>query len=80
VVSVSTVFDAVVIGSGISGLTAALHLQRQGVRTLVIERRAVPGGLCETFTLDGYEFVTGCNDFGRGMVRNLQELADARRA
>lgn len=67
-------FDAVVIGSGIAGLTAALHMQQRGMRTLVLERRAVPGGLCGTFTLDGYQFVTGCNDFGRGMVRNLREL------
>ncbi|MCV7195320.1 dehydrogenase [Mycobacterium angelicum] len=67
-------FDAVVIGSGISGLTAALQLQRQGVQTLVLERRAVPGGLCGTFTLDGYEFVTGCNDFGGGMARILREF------
>ncbi|MEB3905171.1 FAD-dependent oxidoreductase [Mycobacterium ulcerans] len=67
-------FDAVVIGSGISGLTAAINLQRNGIRTLVVERREVPGGLCGTFTLDGYEFVTGCNDFGGGLVRHLEEL------
>ncbi|WP_261859749.1 FAD-dependent oxidoreductase [Mycobacterium marinum] len=58
-----------VIGSGISGLTAAINLQRNGIRTLVVERREVPGGLCGTFTLDGYEFVTGCNDFGGGSGR-----------
>ncbi|EUA93795.1 dehydrogenase domain protein [Mycobacterium ulcerans str. Harvey] len=34
--------------------------------------------LCGTFTLDGYEFVTGCNDFGGGLVRHLEELGVAR--
>ncbi|WP_204803075.1 phytoene desaturase family protein [Mycobacterium riyadhense] len=67
-------FDAVVIGSGLSGLTAALYLQQYGMQTLVLERRTVPGGLCGTFTLDGYEFVIGCNDFGSGMMRTLQGL------
>lgn len=69
-----SLFHAAVIGAGISGLTAALHLQTQGLRTVVLERRAVPGGLCGTFTLDGYEFDTGCNDFGRGIVKILEDL------
>jgi hypothetical protein len=67
-------FDAVVVGAGIAGLTAALRLQKHGIQTLVLERRAVAGGLCGTFSLDGYEFVAGCNDFGQGLARLLGEL------
>lgn len=67
-------FDAAVIGSGISGLTAGISLQLAGVRTLILERRSVAGGLCGTFELDGYEFVIGCNDFGYGIRRCLKSL------
>ena len=37
-------FDAVVIGGGHNGLVAAAYLARSGMRTLVCERREVPGG------------------------------------
>ncbi|MGN6679358.1 MAG: phytoene desaturase family protein, partial [Streptosporangiaceae bacterium] len=37
-------FDAVVIGGGHNGLVAAAYLARGGMRTLVCERREVPGG------------------------------------
>ncbi|GHJ34180.1 hypothetical protein TPA0910_86130 [Streptomyces hygroscopicus subsp. sporocinereus] len=36
--------DAVVIGAGNAGLTAATTLQRAGLRTLPAERHNVPGG------------------------------------
>jgi phytoene dehydrogenase-like protein len=67
-------FDAAVIGCGLSGLTLGLHLQRAGRRVLILERRALPGGLCGTHVLDGHEFVTACNDFGLGMERELRTL------
>jgi phytoene dehydrogenase-like protein len=66
--------DAIVVGAGLAGLTAALHLQRAGRRTVLIERRAKVGGLCGTFAHEGHEFVVGCNDFGAGLERELHEL------
>src|SRR2546423_13242226 len=68
------IWDVIVIGSGLAGLTAALHLQRAGRSVLVLERLAVAGGLCGNFTLDGYEFVRACNEFGDGLVRRLNAL------
>lgn len=41
-------FDAIVIGAGHNGLTAAGYLGRAGIRTLVLERRHVVGGAAVT--------------------------------
>ena len=41
-------YDAIVIGGGHSGLTAAAYLGKGGLRTLVLERRAVVGGAAVT--------------------------------
>ena len=47
-VSGSTTFDAVVVGAGHNGLTAAFYLADAGFRTLVLERRERVGGACVT--------------------------------
>jgi phytoene dehydrogenase-like protein len=42
------VYDAIVIGAGHNGLTAAAYLARAGLSTLVLERREIVGGCCVT--------------------------------
>jgi len=42
-------FDAVIVGAGFTGLSAALVMVRQGRRVLVLESDATPGGLAGTF-------------------------------
>src|SRR2546430_4301345 len=42
------VYDAIVIGGGHNGLTAAAYLARAGLSTLVLERREIVGGWCVT--------------------------------
>src|SRR3984893_12224391 len=42
------VYDAVIVGAGHNGLTAAAYLARAGLSTLVLERREIVGGCCVT--------------------------------
>src|SRR5215472_11679644 len=41
-------YDAVVVGAGHNGLTAAAYLARAGLSVLVLERREIVGGCCVT--------------------------------
>ncbi len=41
-------FDAIVIGAGMGGATCAALLARRGLRTLLIDKNAVPGGKAMT--------------------------------
>ncbi len=47
-------YDAIVIGSGPAGLTAALYMAREGIETLVIEKASVGGQVGITQTLDNF--------------------------
>jgi phytoene dehydrogenase-like protein len=41
-------FDAIIVGGGHNGLTAAGYLSRSGIKTLVLERRSIVGGAAVT--------------------------------
>lgn len=52
-------FDAIVIGAGPGGLTAAAYLSMAGRRVAVVDARDEPGGHMSAFTHAGYEFDIG---------------------
>jgi phytoene dehydrogenase-like protein len=49
------IYDAIIVGGGHNGLTAAAYLARGGLSTLVLERRGIVGGCCVT-----EEIAPGC--------------------
>lgn len=64
----------VVIGAGLAGLISSLTLQKAGYSVVLLDKRSQVGGLCGTFSMDGYEFVIACNDFGAGLEKLLKKL------
>jgi phytoene desaturase len=50
---------AVVIGSGLGGLAAAMRLGARGYRVTVLERLSTPGGRARVFKQDGFTFDAG---------------------
>ncbi|XP_040291889.1 all-trans-retinol 13,14-reductase-like isoform X1 [Bufo bufo] len=69
--------DALVIGSGIGGLSAAVALAKAGKRVLVLEQHDQAGGSCHTFQEHGYEFDVGLHYVGQmhegGMFRVIMD-------
>ena len=56
---IPTEIDAIVIGSGIGGLTTAAILAKANKKVLVLEQHDQAGGCCHTFTKKGFEFDVG---------------------
>jgi phytoene desaturase len=51
--------SVIVIGAGIGGIVAAIHLARYGLKVTVFEKTSRPGGRCNRFSRDGHHFDTG---------------------
>lgn len=58
-------YDAIIIGSGMGGLTAAAFLARAGKKVLILERHDVPGGFTHSFKRKGYEWDVGVHYVGQ---------------
>jgi all-trans-retinol 13,14-reductase len=67
-------FDAVVIGSGMGGLTTAIFLARAGRKVMVLERHYALGGFTHVFKRRDYEWDVGVHYLG-DMVEPQAETA-----
>jgi all-trans-retinol 13,14-reductase len=57
-------YDAIVIGSGLGGLTTAALLAKAGKKVLVLERHYTAGGFTHSFKRQGYEWDVGLHYIG----------------
>lgn len=51
--------EVVIIGGGISGMTAGILLQKAGFKTEIFEKNSIAGGLCTGWKRNGY-FIDNC--------------------
>lgn len=57
-------YDAIIIGSGLGGMTTAAFLAKEGKKILVLERHYVAGGFTHVFKRQGYEWDVGVHYVG----------------
>ena len=62
---VKTSYDAIVIGSGIGGLSTAILLAKAGKKVLVLEQHYEPGGLTHTFRRKNFVWDVGVHYVGQ---------------
>ncbi len=55
-------WDAIVIGSGLAGLSAALTLLNKNKKVLILEKHNVPGGCASSFVRGRFEFETSLHE------------------
>lgn len=70
-------FDAIVIGSGIGGLTCGAFLARSDKKVLVLEQHSKLGGYAHNFKRRGYVFESGIHSVPmgpQGLIQHLLEL------
>jgi protoporphyrinogen/coproporphyrinogen III oxidase len=53
--------DIIIIGAGLTGLTLAYYLKKNGRRPLVLEKAAGPGGVIQTHEEQGFIYESGPN-------------------
>jgi all-trans-retinol 13,14-reductase len=69
-------FDALIIGSGMSGMALAAILAKEGKRCLILERHYTPGGFTHVFKRRDYEWDVGIHYIGevhrpKSMLRKI---------
>jgi all-trans-retinol 13,14-reductase len=72
-------YDAIVIGSGIGGLTAAALLAKLGKRVCVLEQHYTAGGYTHSYEREGYEWDVGVHYIGEvhkpwSMIRRVFDV------
>jgi phytoene dehydrogenase-like protein len=69
-------YDAIVIGGGLSGLTAGITAAKRGKKILLLEKHLTVGGLAAGFTRKGYYFDSGMSRVMGASIRGaLKEMS-----
>lgn len=63
-------YDAIVIGSGLGGLTTAVCMAKAGKKVLVLEKHYVIGGFTHTFKRKKFEWDVGVHYVGQVNIEN----------
>jgi protoporphyrinogen oxidase len=69
--------NVLILGGGISGLSAAYHLKRNNASLTVFDALDKPGGNCRTIQRDGFMFDTGAHrihDKDKEVTKQVKEL------
>ncbi|MBU8910349.1 MAG: NAD(P)/FAD-dependent oxidoreductase [Desulfobacterales bacterium] len=59
-----SIYDTIIIGSGISGMAAGIMLAKEGEKALVLEQHSIAGGMTQTYSRKGKIFPTGVHRLG----------------
>ncbi len=75
-------YDAIIIGSGLGGLSCGAYLSRKGWKILVLEKQGIPGGYATSYTRGDFTFDTTLHMLagvrkGSMMYRLLEECGIA---
>ena len=57
-------YDAIIIGAGISGLVCGCYLAKAGMKVLICEQHYKPGGYCTSFKRQGFTFDAAAHILG----------------
>lgn len=72
-----TKYDAIIIGSGMGGMTTAALLANDGYKVLILEAAALPGGCSSSYYRKGFIFESGATTLiGFDKNQPLRELED----
>ena len=69
-------YDVIIVGGGISGLMSALTLSKHGKKVLVLEKRSIVGGNCNSYNVDGFQVDTGVHAISHLKTGPLRRLMD----
>jgi phytoene dehydrogenase-like protein len=68
-------YDAIIVGGGLSGLTAGITAAQRGKKILLLEKHGTVGGLAAGFTKKGYYFDSGMSRVMGASIRGaLKEM------
>lgn len=69
----NTMYDCVIVGGGIAGLTASIYASRGGLKTLLIEKSQLGGQIINSHIVDNYPGVL--NISGYDLISNIKKQA-----